>query len=246
MAFSQINSFTSGFIHKQNRPDDISSTSLKFWYKFNSGDIVGGRLYNHVTSTYDATVLNGAAIDTTTYKTGSGSVYLNNAYSQYIDIDNFTSTTSGITIACWFKTSTGGWRRVFDFGNGSTNNNILFALNGVPSVYRGSSVTQPGSIGTYSDGNWNHIVWTLSAPTTTTTTTCTWNIYMNGSLKYNNTTASPVFTAYYPSAVSRANNYIGYSNWSSDGYTTGYFDDFRYYTREISQSEAIQLYNHTK
>ena len=65
MAFSQINSFSSVLHAKSNRPDDISSTSLKFWYKFNDGDIVGGRLYNYVTSTYDATVLNGAAINTT-------------------------------------------------------------------------------------------------------------------------------------------------------------------------------------
>lgn len=161
-----------------------------------------------------------------------------NGSSQYIDIDDFTSSTSGITIACWFKTSSGSWARIFDFGNGSASNNILFSPNNGPSVYRGTSqTTQPGSIGTYADNNWNHLVWTLSA---SSASTCTWNIYINGSNKYTNSSAG------YPSAVSRANNYIGYSNWSADGYTTGYFDDFRYYSREISSSEVTQLYNYTK
>lgn len=165
---------------------------------------------------------------------------MNSTSSQYVDIDTFTSTISGITIACWFKVTTGGWARLFDFGNGSSDNNILFALAGIPSVYRAANKTQP-SIGTsYADGNWYHLVWTLSAVASSTTTTCTWNIYINGSSVYTSS------TNYYPSVVSRTINYIGKSNWASDPATNGYIDDFRYYTREISSSEALQLYNHTK
>jgi hypothetical protein len=237
MAFSQISSFSSILCKRANTPD-ISTTSLNYWYKFNSGDIVNNRLYNYATSTYDATVYNSPSFNTSTYKTGSSSLYLNGSSNQYIDIDDFTSSTSGITIACWFKTSSSDWARIFDFGNGSASNNILFSPNNGPSVYRGTvQITQPGSVGTYADNNWNHLIWTLSA---SSGSTCTWNIYINGSNKYNNTSAG------YPSVVSRVNNYIGYSNWPIDGYTTGYFDDFRYYSREISSSEVTQLYNHTK
>ena len=239
MAFSQINSFSSFLQKKPNTTPDISSTSLDYWFKFNSGDInSSNRVYNYATSSYSATVYNSASIDTTTYKTGSGSLYLNGS-SQYVDIDDFATSTGGITIACWFKTSNGGWKRIFDFGKGQINENILFSPNNGPSVYRGTSqITQPGSIGSYADGNWNHLVWTLSA---SSGSTCTWNIYINGSNKYTNSSAG------YPSSgINRTNNYIGYSNWSADGYTTGYFDDFRIYSREISSSEALQLYNHTK
>ena len=241
MAFSQINSFSSSFLH--NNPttttyDDISSTSLTYWYKFNSGDInSSNKVYNYADSTYDATAISGASIDTSTYKTGSGSLYVNGG--SYVAIDTFTSSLTGITIACWFKITTSSWARLFDFGNNSSSNNILFAMNGIPSVYRGTVENQPGSIGTYANGNWYHIVWTLSAVASSSVANCTWRIYINGSQIYTDTN-------YYPNAVSRTRNYIGKSNWSGDPSTSGYIDDFRYYTRAISASEALQLYNHTK
>lgn len=164
MAFSQISSFGSILCKKTNTTADISTTSLNYWFKFNSGDInASNKLYNYATSSYAATVYNSPSFNTTTYKTGSSSLYLNGS-SQYIDIDDFTSSTSGITIACWFKTSSGNWARIFDFGNASGNNNILFSPNNGPSVYRGTSqATQPGTIGSYADNNWNHLIWTLSA-----------------------------------------------------------------------------------
>lgn len=237
MAFSQINSFSS-FLHKKpNTTPDISSTSLDYWFKFNSGDIVSNRLYNYATSSYSATVYNSASINTTTYNTGSGSLYLNGS-TQYVDIDDFATSTGGITIACWIKTSSGGWKRIFDFGTGQSSDNILFSPSNGPSVYRGSEANQPAGSWGFANGNWNHLIWTLSPPTGTT---CTWNIYKNGSVMNTYT------TYFYPSSdVTRTNNYIGRSNWSADGYTTGYFDDFRMYSREISSSEALQLYNHTK
>jgi hypothetical protein len=38
-------------------------------------------------------------------------------------------------------------------------------------------------------------------------------------------------------------NYLGFSNWGGDGYSTGYIDDFRYYSRVLSTLELTQLYN---
>jgi hypothetical protein len=162
------------------------------------------------------------------------------ASSQYINIDTFTTTTSGITITCWFYFTVGGWKRLFDFGVGRGNDNILYAPgNGLSVFHGGRASTQPGgATDGYADSTWHLFAWTMSC-TDITNYKGTWNKYIDNVLTYTNPDAG------YPLPVARSNNYIGLSNWiNEDGYSEGYIDEFRYYNRVLSTTELTQIYNY--
>jgi len=195
----------------------------------------------------DTTFLNGASINNTAgnYKVGSGALYLNNnpnTNAQYLKINsNITFTTNGLSISCWYNLQIGsfGWARLFDFGNGAGSDNILYGLGAAngPAVYQGSATLQPNVSYLTVDTNWHFFTWTLTYAAVGSATS-TWNVYCDGVVVY--TTS----TNWYPNTtVSRTLNYIGNSNWSGDGYPTGYIDDFRIYNRVLSMSEISQLYS---
>jgi hypothetical protein len=207
------------------------------YYRFEVGDIDNnGRLANWATGTpvFDASIKNGASINTADYKVGKSSLYLN-GNSQYVLMDPFIITNTGITITTWFKFSSGGWTRLFEFGNGAESSHFLYSAgNGLSVIHNGARITQPG-YGGYANSNWNFFAWTLTK--NDNDNYGTWNVYMNNVLIYNNTRAG------YPLAIRYAINYLGFSNWGGDGYSTGYIDDFRYYTRVLSTNEMTHLFN---
>ena len=55
--------------------------------------------------------------------------------SKYISLSNFALTTNGITFISTFNTTTGKWARLFDFGNGSGSDNIIFSPSNGLGVY---------------------------------------------------------------------------------------------------------------
>jgi hypothetical protein len=222
------------FLSKQGSLAD----GLFKYYRFEPGDINNGRLANWASGSpvYDATTMNGASINTSQYKVGSGSLYLN-GNSQYIILDPFPITTSGITITSWFNFSSGGWTRLFEFGNGPDTNNFLYSPgNGLSVLWGNQRATQPG-YGGYNNSQWYFFVWTLTNNNKSDNSYGTWNMYINNNLIYSNTNAA------YPLTTARNQNYLGLSNWGGDGYSVGYIDEFRYYTRILSSTEMTQLYN---
>ena len=213
-------------------------TGLLIYYKFNSGDIDGsGRVTNYATAitVKNATAYNTPTFSTTISKVGTSSLYLNGS-NQYINIDAWTTTQTGITITCWFYFISTGWKRLFDFGNGAGSNNILFAPQNGQHVNNSGGTTEPGSYGNWADSKWHFVAWTLSCDDTTNNTG-TWNLYIDNVLIKNITGAR------YPAPVSRSNNYIGLSNWASDGYSNCYLNEFRFYTRVLDVTEINTLYS---
>jgi len=211
---------------------------LLIYYKFNTGDIDGsGRITNYATGTTvkNATVYNSPSFSTTIAKVGGSSLYLNGS-SQYINIDAWTTTQTGITITCWFYFISAGWTRLIDFGNGAGSNNILFAPQNGQYVTNSGGTTSPGSYGNWADSNWHFLAWTLSCDDKTNNTG-TWNLYIDNVLKNNQTSAR------YPAPVSRSNNYIGLSNWAGDGYSTCYLNEFRFYTKVLNTNDISALYS---
>ena len=211
---------------------------LLIYYKFNTGDIDGnGRLTNYgaCTSFKNATVYNSPSYSTTVAKVGGSSLYLNGT-NQYINIDAWTITQTGITITCWFYFISSGWKRLIDFGNGAGSNNILFAPQNGQHVTNSGGTTEPGSYGNWADSTWHFLAWTLSCDDTTNNTG-TWNLYIDNVLIKNLTGAR------YPAPVSRINNYIGLSNWASDGYSNCYLNEFRFYTKVLASTDISALYS---
>lgn len=178
---------------------------------------------------------NGAQILLNDKKVGTGSLYLYSSSSQYVKItDTFTSGTTGLSFSFWFKSnSTATWGRIFDFGNGQANNNIIAFINNNNlgfSVYNGSTSSQINNvIPSINNNTWQHIVWTLDSNNG-------WKIYLNGNLY------SSLSNMNYPNSIQRTLNYIGKSNWSADPYFNGLIDDFRYYNRVLTSNDVSDIY----
>lgn len=211
-------------------------------YKFNSGDEVGTSIANWKdgTKSYNpvSTLYNGATISTSSFKTGTASLYLNkNLGIQYVQTPNFTPTTNGLTFSVWYNSDTSNtWARIFDFGNGAAVDNVGISTNGGSNDLAFFCV--PGDNFNlndinYNDGQWRHVTWTLTySPEGSSTST--WTIYINGQLK------TTLTGRVYPKVVTRTLCYIGKSNWD-DGAYNGYIDDFRVYNKVLSSSEISNL-----
>ena len=205
-------------------------------------------IYNGTNGYSLYTLYNGASLSSTVYKLGSSSLSLTASSSQYAQISNFTSTTNGLTFAFWYKSNGSGvWSRIFDFGNGSANENIFVTANSGGNnlqcgYYYGSSGTSYSSTLSdinYNDNVWRHVVWTLTYATTGSATS-TWNVYVNSVNK------SSVSTNAYPTtSVTRVNSYIGRSGWAADAYYNGNIDEFRIYDTVLSATDVTALYNNT-
>lgn len=154
---------------------------------------------------------------------------------QYYNFNPYTSTNNGISIGCWFRadSSNGTWSRIFDFGNGPGNENIIIFINNRNiglSVYRDGRPDQPYNIiNNVCDNVWRHIVWTMNP-------NGQWIIYLNGRNIYSKNGST------YPKAIKRNNNYIARSNWN-DPFYTGNIADFRIYNSVLSESDVINIYN---
>ena len=145
--------------------------------------------------------------------------------------------TPQVTISVWiYPQSVGSWSRVIDFGNGAKSDNIVLnqasrlILKPEFHIYRGS--IPKGSAASRTSlalSQWEFLVATFNGSQM--------SIYINGVL--NGTT----YLVYSLPTLNRTKNYIGKSNWASDGYSSSYLDDLRFYNKSLSQSEIYQLMN---
>jgi hypothetical protein len=176
----------------------------------------------------------------------------------------------GLSFAVWFKPTSnthGFWARIFDFGVGEANNNILIGKRGTTNEMGFSVNNVIGGIQNWINyylpvsnfftdtTTWKHVVWTL---TYSTTTTSTWTIYINGQKytgigSYQDNTDSitslaanhTLIVGRYPQNINRTSNFIGRSNWIVDGYLNGQITGFYMYNRVLTAGEALNLYNNT-
>jgi len=163
-------------------------------------------------------------------------IYFNASANQYGMVKPFSTGSTGMTFACWFKSDSSNktWARIFDFGNGAGRQNIIIFINngflGL-SVYSSRGNYQINNIVPNVNTNtWFHVAWTLANPSG-------WNLYINGSL----------FTTFndghYPDVgIVRNYQYIAKSNWN-DPMFTGYIADFRiYYYNVLNASQISTIY----
>ncbi|MFN3916687.1 MAG: LamG-like jellyroll fold domain-containing protein [Flavobacteriales bacterium] len=142
------------------------------------------------------------------------------------------------TVTAWVrKNSNNNHSRLFDFGNGSPNNNVILAItdgtSGRPFSNNFNNTTSVGRVtspsGQLAINQWQLITYTWSDNSG--------RIYVNGELVAQDM-QTPVQN------VVRNLNYIARSNWSGDGYANSRFDDFRIYNRVLSESEIqAMVYN---
>ena len=142
--------------------------------------------------------------------------------------------SDGFTVTTWakFSATAGSWERIFDFGNGDTNNNIFLGRKGTEktlifNIYASDGSNNPLEVANAIDANWHFWAVTCSG------TTC--KLYKDG------TQIATSSTMKVPSNIARTRNYIGKSNWN-DAYFEGGIDEFKIFDENLSASQISTIH----
>ena len=176
---------------------------------------------------------------------------------QYINIPKpLLWTDYGLTFSMWFRVDpkTKVWPRLFDFGNGPGDNNIVVAcLYGGLQFYvfgYGTHSHKNWELNNMNNNTWNHLTWTLSnftpsnnpPPGRKDAPVGQWKIYINGQLK------STYDNMMYPYSLPRKYNYVAKSCWTdthnNDEKLEGSIGDFRIYNSVLNETEVKQVYEY--
>lgn len=233
---------------------------LALWYRF---DESGGA------TAFDSAMLGGVARNamlmttgpgamaqfTTTRQVGSHAVALSPPllgpapYGGYVVVPALAPLApDAATIAVWVNlgaaTSTQNWERIWDFGDsstaprwmnltartGSSPNGPVFATSA--SGHTDARTERLVSPTPLTANVWHHVAIVLSAGTPYTGV-----MYVDGVAVATNN----AMTVHLADIGATANNWIGRSQFTSDPYFNGSFDDFRVYKRALSQQEIAAL-----
>ena len=204
---------------------------MMYFYPFNQD------FYNYSAgySSDDALDYNSIAISTADKMVGLASLYLVASNKQYLQLTAAAGSTSGLTVAFWFKSnSSGSGAKVFDF-TGTDGTTRLYcdvgSSNTTQISYTNSSGTQTllDLATAYNDNTWRHmaiVFWESLSK---------WEVYINGSKTATQTSAE------FPSLTTSFTNYIGRSSNVTDSYYNGYIDDFRVYNSSLSSTAVSYL-----
>ena len=224
------------------------SSDMSIFLEFDVNDVKDGYLANKFNGTQNFNVKMNGTPQIITTDTAVANSCLSLSNNSYLSIDNFSVTTQGFSVMFWAKTTTSEWKRIFDFGNGEDNDNILFSVEHGPIVLNKVNGSVYGFNPDYSDkisdgrwklnnGKWNQVVWTCTyAPTNSLTST--WHIYVNNKMVYKTD------RGLYPNTNSnRTKNYIGKSNWREDDQYTGLIDRFKVFNKVLNAEDVNFMYN---
>ncbi|AKG21268.1 LamG domain-containing protein [Calothrix sp. 336/3] len=162
----------------------------------------------------------------------------------FID-DNYIACPSGIYFpgaftveTCLFLRDYAAWARIFDFGNGQANENVLLSssnngsgrlhLDIIANGQFSSPVVAPFSTKLL---EWVYICVSFSSGTG--------KIYINNSLQARGNLLTP-------SNLTRNNNFLGRSNWNGEAYLNGCLSLFRIYNRELSNTERTDNFKQSR
>ena len=168
--------------------------------------------------------------------TGHNSILNFDGTNDYGNISNL-ETGGAMTFSAWVNyDSFQSWSRIFDFGDGESNNNIVLANRGTTNnlalEIRAANGTSGGQLvieNFWSANTWIHVTATISD-------TGLMRVYKNGEL------AGELQSSVIPTEKVRNNNYIGRSNWSSDGYFDGQLDDVTISNNALDSNQVQSLY----
>lgn len=218
------------------------SQGLYVWYKFNNNFTDSSGNENNATPFNNPTF-------STDRKEGSHSVSFaggtvqNQSIAQYLTVPRTDfSQWNGFSVSCWvyFTKQDNNWERIFDFGDGENNNNIVLCRFGLTNnIYFG---IRNGSAESYivfknaiENNQWMHIAVSV------TKSPITYSVYKNGVLQVPSGISD---NPRWPSSTTYNNCYIAKSNWHQhDVNFKGKMDDFRIYNRAITATEVTELYN---
>jgi hypothetical protein len=144
--------------------------------------------------------------------------------------------TPEFTISIWVNPlNVGSYSRIIDFGNGQLDN-IKFPLS-LGSTLKPYFILNSGTTVIFTGQSSQSLALDIWQFITVTYDGTNAKMYINGTLVAN------IYQNYTLASLSRSNCYIGKSNWPTDGYSSSYFDDLRFYNKSLSQQEILELMN---
>ena len=167
----------------------------------------------------------------------SGQAISLNGTSDYIQLPEPLGDSNDFTFAGWVNWNGGGnWQRIFDFGNGGTDNYVCLTpksgSNTLRFIVKQAGTEQFVETGTLpATGSWTHVAVTISNTTA--------KIFVNGVLRGTNT----AFT-FDPGAQNTQYNYLGKSQWP-DPLFSGKLDDLRFLTYAMTDAQIATLAGNT-
>ena len=164
-----------------------------------------------------------------------GQLTLSASASQYVSLPaGIVGGLSNLTAMAWVNLNTvSNWSRVFDFGNSTTVAMYMTAQNASTTnlyfaITTNSYTTEQPVYGNFplSTGIWHQVALTLNGSTGT--------LYLDGNPVGTNAalTLNPVILG------NTTNNYLGKSQWATDPYYNGQFEEFRIYNAALSPAEV--------
>lgn len=216
--------------------------NLALYYTFESTTISGTTVLNCANNLYDLTLYNNPSFSNINYAVGTKSILFNGTASQVALV-----TTSSLNLTGISAITTSFWINLpfnYSFSDNcffifSTPGGNATYMNNYTSGVRGSDFTVTvnnlnfftlKSSASITLGTWYHIVWVARS------TSPYWVFYVNG---VQSTATGNTFSGNY--ANSFAYYSIGSANYGQN--VNGYYDDYRLYYRELSQSEVNIIYN---
>ena len=183
----------------------------------------------------------GVTLNSTIYKIGSSSVFVNGSNIRNGTYTFLLNSTQGYSIAFWMKEDTVKGP-LFGLSNNSGGNTAFFYIdyNATNFIVYNNGKTITSNISALTMTDWNHISFTMSSDG------LTWNLYINGTLMQTKTDGN------YLTSVGPVSGYPTDSVWLADiGGNAGntsckcYFDDFRFYKTELNQAQVSTVYSYT-
>jgi len=151
-----------------------------------------------------------------------------------LPIGTLVSTLGSTTVAAWvnFSNAGTGWERVFDFGTGTTNYMFLATRQSTsgPLTFgiMATAVAEKRFVGPQTLGTgWHHVAVVIDSATMVVT------VYVDGT-----GVASDTTTVLPKDLGKTTQNWLGRSQFSSDGYFGGLLDEVRIYNRALSAGEV--------
>ena len=155
-----------------------------------------------------------------------------------LPIGNVISQSLDMSIACWvnFSNQGGTWQRIFDFGSGTSVNMFLTPRTGTTGPMR-FAITTSGSGGEFQmtspetlPSDWHHVTVVIRG------SNGTMDMYLDSQKVAEGTTAiAPL------SMGVTSQNWLGRSQYAGDANFEGILDEFRIYTRSLTELEIQYL-----
>ena len=213
-----------------------SITSSSASSEWSSGSILGAQY------AFDGILMNGATIVVDAGSRVPGNPYLklsnptyNTSPYQYAKFTPVSIPSGGISFSMWVKHTSlpaNTYSIYFSIrGNGQHIDMGLFNPTPEWYVFAGQVIKVDGTVSTITNGNWHHLVWTISA-------SGMFNMYLDNSLRKTQQST-------YPGTGLRTFYNIGsYNDTGDTNYLiNGGVDNFKIFTRELTASEVTAEYN---